>query len=88
MRLDRRVNIESISADELASIGNDPSKGKEKIIAQHLYAMFIRGDNVVENAKKEEYGGALDARELYPDIAKELTSLEGFAKQHYAAATA
>lgn len=43
--------------------------------------MYVRGDNTVENSKKEEYGGALDAKELYPDI--KLRSLEAYAEEFY-----
>lgn len=35
---------------------------------QYLVSAWLRGDNTLENAKRPEYGGALDARELYPDI--------------------
>lgn len=51
-------------------------------ITGYNYSLWIR-DNTVENAKKEEYGGALDARELYPELTKELNSLEAFAKDFY-----
>jgi len=36
--------------------------------AEYLLSLYIRGDNTMENAKKPEYGGALDARELYPNL--------------------
>ncbi|TDL15979.1 NAD-binding protein [Rickenella mellea] len=42
--------------------------GAAQIMAEYEYSFWVRGDNVIENAKKPEYGGALDARELYPDI--------------------
>lgn len=35
---------------------------------QYFNSMWIRGDNTVANAKTPEYGSALDARELYPDL--------------------
>ncbi len=49
--------------------------------ADYLLSLFIRGDNTVENAKKAEYGGALDARELYPDL--KVTTVEEVAKAMY-----
>jgi len=48
---------------------------------EYMHSMFIRGDNTVENAKKPEYGRALDARELYPHI--KVLNLEDFTKQLY-----
>jgi len=48
---------------------------------EYMNSMFIRGDNTVENAKRPEYGSALDARELYPHI--KVLSLEEFTKQLY-----
>lgn len=33
-----------------------------------MHSVYVRCDNTIENAKKEEYGGALNARELYPDF--------------------
>lgn len=48
---------------------------------EYQYSLCIRGDNVIENAKKPEYGSALDARELYPDI--EVKKLEDYARENY-----
>lgn len=48
---------------------------------QYNLSTYIRGDNTVENAKKPEYGGALDARELYPHI--KVASAVDFAKEMY-----
>ncbi|TDL23569.1 NAD-binding protein [Rickenella mellea] len=42
--------------------------GFPQIMIEYEYSFWVRGDNVIENAKRPEYGGALDARELYPDI--------------------
>lgn len=39
-----------------------------KPVLQYHKGMWILGENTVENAKKEEFGGALDARALYPDL--------------------
>ena len=35
---------------------------------QYSYSLWVREDNLIEKAKVAEYGGALDARELYPDF--------------------
>jgi len=48
---------------------------------EYTLSLFIRGDNTVENAKKPEYGGALDARELYPHL--KVTTVEEVAKSLY-----
>ncbi|KAL5498553.1 hypothetical protein ACEPAH_1907 [Sanghuangporus vaninii] len=77
-----KIDIENISADEMAKIVKD-SSDKDRTATEYVYSLWVLGDNTVENAKKEEYGGALDARELYPDIGKELTTIEDFAKEFY-----
>jgi len=48
---------------------------------EYYYSMFIRGDNTIANAKKPEYGNALDARELYPNL--KVSSAEDFTRQLY-----
>ncbi|KLO11918.1 NAD(P)-binding protein [Schizopora paradoxa] len=53
----------------------------DQIGYEYIYSMFVRGDNTVENAKKPEYGGALDARELYPHL--EVSSIKDAAKAIY-----
>ena len=56
----------------------------DRIHYDYWYSLWVRGDNTVENAKKGEYGAsALDARELYPDLGKELRSLEEYARELY-----
>ncbi|KLO11934.1 NAD-binding protein [Schizopora paradoxa] len=87
----RKVKAESGGALNLAPkavIGKAEIEEKSKspefytsVGYEYMNSMFIRGDNTVENAKKPEYGGALDARELYPHI--KVLSLEEFAKQLY-----
>lgn len=49
--------------------------------SEYMFSACIRGDNTVENAKKPEFGGALDARELYPHL--KVTSIEEVAKSLY-----
>lgn len=51
-------------------------------LAGYLRSIFVRGDNTLENAKKDEYGGALEGRKLYPDL--KLRTLEDYAKEFYA----
>ncbi|KAL5521733.1 hypothetical protein ACEPAF_2481 [Sanghuangporus sanghuang] len=77
-----KIDIENISADEMAKLVKD-SSDKDRTATEYVYSLWVLGDNTVENAKKEEYGGALDARELYPDIGKELKTIEDFAKEFY-----
>ncbi|TDL19872.1 NAD-binding protein [Rickenella mellea] len=68
----RGVKIETTSVSpaeaekELASAR--AAGGFPQILTEYEYSFWVRGDNTIENAKKPEYGGALDARELYPDI--------------------
>jgi len=52
-----------------------------QVAAEYLFSLFIRGDNTLENAKKPEYGGALDARELYPDL--KISTVEEVARVMY-----
>jgi len=46
-----------------------------------MHSLWIRGDNTAENAVKPEYGSALIARELYPDI--QLRRFKDFAAEFY-----
>lgn len=50
-----------------------------KVWEQYQYSIYVRGDNCVKVAKTL---GALDAKELYPDM--EFQGLEEFAKEFYA----
>ncbi|KAL5514228.1 hypothetical protein ACEPAG_2316 [Sanghuangporus baumii] len=77
-----KIDIENVSADEMAKLIKD-SDDRDRLSTEYVYSLWVRGDNTVENAKKKEYGGALDARELYPDIGKELKTIEDFAKELY-----
>jgi len=73
----RYKSIEQVMEDrERAADGSFEQLGED-----YLLSFFIRGDNTVENAKKAEYGGALDARELYPHL--KLTTVEEAAKLMY-----
>ena len=49
--------------------------------AEYVLSFLVRGDNTVENAKKPEYGGALDAKELYPHL--KVTMVEDVARLIY-----
>lgn len=73
-------SIQYVAAEALIKT-KDESEGVMKIFWEYLYSVFVRGDNTIENAKKEEYGGALDAKELYPDI--KLISFAEYAKEFY-----
>ncbi|TDL19856.1 NAD-P-binding protein [Rickenella mellea] len=44
-------------------------------------SMWIRGDNRMDNARKIEYGGAMDAKALYPDFSPR--RLIDFAREFY-----
>ena len=48
-------------------------------MVEYNYGMYIRGDDTLAKAKEL---GALDARELYPDLKTE--SLREYAKSFYA----
>jgi len=65
-----KVKAAEVSSEPFAHVG-----------AEYLLSIYIRGDNTVENAKKAEYGGALDARELYPNL--KVTTIEEVAKALY-----
>ena len=74
------IPIKTQSAEYLTKLAKD-SNGLQQIVFQYLHSLYVRGDNTAENAKKEEYGSALDAKELYPDIV--VTSLEAYAAEYY-----
>ena len=67
--------------DVLTKIKNAKDGSLTQIGEQYNLSMYIRGDNNVASAKKPEYGGALDARELYPHI--KVSSAEDIAKELY-----
>ncbi|KAL5534779.1 hypothetical protein ACEPAG_1243 [Sanghuangporus baumii] len=75
-----RIDIGTFSEEERLNL-LDHGVDTERNSAVYVYILWIRGDNTVENAKKEEYGGALDAKELYPDLGEELKALEDYAKE-------
>lgn len=78
----RPIHTKTVTEDALSTIISGLAPGSlEENYFQYVHSLFVRGDNTIENAKKDEYGAALDARELYPDIKPR--SLEAFAKEHY-----
>ncbi|KAL5514229.1 hypothetical protein ACEPAG_2317 [Sanghuangporus baumii] len=77
------IDVESVSTNEMAKLVKDSVDKSLTGLTEYVYSLWVRGDNTVENAKKKEYGGALDARELYPEIGKELKTIEDFAKEFY-----
>lgn len=54
---------------------------QNQVGADYLLSLFARGDNTVEKAKRPEFGGALDARELYPHL--KVTTVEEVARSIY-----
>ncbi|EJD05569.1 NAD-binding protein [Fomitiporia mediterranea MF3/22] len=79
----RKLETVNVSTEQLAERIQKAQGGLEKHGSEYAYSIWIRGDNTVENAKKEEYGSGLDARELYPELGKELRSLEAWAREFY-----
>lgn len=68
------------SSEDLEQLLSDPDT--PITLWQYHKSMWILGENTVENAKKEEFGGALDARELYPDL--KVKTLREVAPAYYA----
>ena len=64
----RKIEFPHLDAKELEAQMTS-TEGIRPFLAQYMESLWLRGDNTVENAKKEGYGGALDAKELYPDYA-------------------
>ncbi|KAI5885530.1 NAD(P)-binding protein [Schizophyllum commune H4-8] len=65
-----RKVIVRLSAEDLQKQIAETTAGGAKAeplrwFAEYGYSLFVRGDNTVEQAKKD---GALDAKELYPDL--------------------
>lgn len=46
----------------------DSTHSVEHALWEYMLTRWIRGDNTMENARKFEYEGALDAKELYPGL--------------------
>ncbi|KLO11922.1 NAD(P)-binding protein [Schizopora paradoxa] len=69
--------------DELVRerVRNAEDGSVEQLGSEYVLSFLVRGDNTVENAKKPEYGGALDARELYPHL--KVTTAEEVARELY-----
>lgn len=64
-----------------AANANDPMSVEAHIHA-YTNSIWLRGDNTVESAKKPEYGSALVAKELYPDL--QLRTVLDYVKEVYA----
>ena len=64
--LGKKLEHPSVSKEELEAICKNP-EDPSLILHQYMYSCWVRGDNTVANAKRPEYGNALDSRELYPD---------------------
>ncbi|TDL19862.1 NAD-P-binding protein [Rickenella mellea] len=80
----RGVKIETtiVSPADAEKASARAAGGLLQLLLEYIYSWWVRGDNVIENAKKPEYGGALDARELYPDIKPR--KVADFARSFYA----
>lgn len=64
--LGKKLELPNVSGEELnRRAGN--AEGLLVYALQYVQSMWIRGDNTVANAKRPEYGSALDAQKLYPD---------------------
>lgn len=78
--LGRDISIKEQKAEALTKLARE-EQGLGQILFQYLDSIYVRGDNTIENAKKVEYGSALDAKELYPDL--KVTPLSEYAKEYY-----
>jgi hypothetical protein len=70
--------LQDIADQKLAVTAGDQQAWVKVAALECAYSIYIRGDNTIANAKK---AGALDVRELYPDMSPKL--LEDFAKEFY-----
>ncbi|KAI5118180.1 hypothetical protein M0805_008421 [Coniferiporia weirii] len=77
----KKVDIAHKSEDDLVQMAKGEEDALGVLFAEYMLSIWVRGDNTIENAKKEEFGGALDARELYPDL--KVRTLEEGAKELY-----
>ncbi|KAI5118179.1 hypothetical protein M0805_008420 [Coniferiporia weirii] len=77
----KKIDVVHTGEDTLVKMAKEAENAMIVPYSQYMISIWIRGDNTVENAKKEEFGGALDARELYPDL--KVRSLEEVAKEFY-----
>lgn len=71
----KKISLEPLSAEEVQQRIDGAKEIMMTYVTEYNYCLWIRGDNTVENARKAEYGGALDARGLYPELTKELKAL-------------
>lgn len=65
-------------AQVLEDIRNAEDGSFARLGAEYMLSLYIKCNNTVDNAKKPAYGGALDARELYPHV--NVTTVEEVAK--------
>lgn len=77
----RNIDTVNVSVEQVLGVVKHDEDVRTRHWMEYAYSMWIRGDNTVENAKKPEYGGARDAKELYPDIGKELRPLQDVVKE-------
>jgi len=62
----KKLDAERVSAEELEA-RLQSAEGLLVYVYEYQRSLWVRGDNTIANAKKAEYGGALDVKELYPD---------------------
>lgn len=65
--LGRKLELPHVSSEELEQ-QMQSAEGVLVHVLESRRSLWIRGDNTIANAKRPEYGEALDARELYPDF--------------------
>lgn len=53
---------------------------------QYHHSLWILGENLASNAVKPEFGGALDAKVLYPDMVPGLRSVRESAVEYFKSA--
>ena len=65
--LGKKLDLPHLSNEEL-ECHIQSAEGFMVFMYEYQRSLWIRGDNTIANAKRPEYGGALDARELYPNF--------------------
>jgi uncharacterized protein YbjT (DUF2867 family) len=78
----RKISVVHWTEADLAKHAEQSEAVLAKAGAEYMRSMWLLGENTTERAKTAEYGSALDARELYPDVP--VRSLEEYAREHYA----
>ncbi|KAF5343074.1 hypothetical protein D9758_011145 [Tetrapyrgos nigripes] len=77
---DPNVEIFPKSTDDLRSFIAG-AEDMRLVYCHYQHSMWILGENTIEKAKLPEFGGALDARELYPDM--KIRPIGDYAREFY-----